>query len=305
MSAFPNWKSHNHLFFMEIKSSLIGFVALVLAGALSVEGQSLKLQDYPIYHLDPLTYSLHGQGDPVPVTCIKRQIDTGEHIFDKETGDIIYGPFPKCLETNKPLALEFGVDSVRECTVEMDDELFHMFQLYLHKDVPWTCRLEARKESGVYIPMDISLRGTVMESHVDLDSNINVVLMSDSAQEGSGEIIAAGAWSSSRSTSKVIIGDTVKLRFNINWANQLKGANLVALDTENIPQDNGDLVEQSVGVMWLAPLRNKNLFDSTFSTIGCFLAALALGALMGVFASYKRLGRKIQASSDDWMNKVE
>lgn len=275
----------------------------VSAFALTVQG--LKIQEYPEYRLDSQTYPLHKDGEPIPISCIKRQIDTGEHMFDPETNEIIYETFPKCLETNKPFQLEFGLNSLKECTVQMDDELFHMFQLYLHKDVPWTCRLESKKDSGVYIPMDIAIRGNVMESHVDLDSNINMIIITENDDNDQGEIIAGTAWSSSRNTSKVIIGDQVKLRFNLNWSNQLKGSTINNVDKEAVPLDNGDLIEKSIKVFWLGELRNKSIFDSMINIFGFFIITLSLGALFGVIASYKRLGQKIQATNNDWMNKVE
>lgn len=305
------WPNHEPIFkaiilILTISSSqsIMKLQDIVTFGLLAFGAEGLKLQDYPLYHLDAQTYSMHKTGDAIPISCIKRQIDTGEHIFDPETNEIVYGAFPNCLETNKPLEVEFGVDGIKECTIKMDDELFHLFQLYLHKDVPWTCKLESRKGAGVYIPIDISLRGGVMESHVDLDSNINMIIMSDNTDD-EGEIVSGAAWSSSGNTYKVIIGDMVKLRFNINWSNQSKGSIITNVDKELLPQPDGNLLEQSIKVSWIGGLRNKSVFDSIVNTFGLFIITLALGALFGIIASYKRLGRKMQANNDDWINKVE
>lgn len=49
-------------------------------------------------------------GDAIPISCLNRTIDTGEHITDDRTGQLQYIPFPTCLETGRPLELTFGVE---------------------------------------------------------------------------------------------------------------------------------------------------------------------------------------------------
>lgn len=48
-----------------------------------------------------------GQG--IPVTCLNRTIETGEHITDAK-GQLQYVPFATCNETGRPLELYFGVE---------------------------------------------------------------------------------------------------------------------------------------------------------------------------------------------------
>lgn len=48
-------------------------------------------------------------GDPIPVSCLNRTIDTGEHVED-DRGRLQYIPFPTCNETGRPLELYFGVE---------------------------------------------------------------------------------------------------------------------------------------------------------------------------------------------------
>lgn len=48
-------------------------------------------------------------GGAIPVSCLNRTIDTGEHIED-ERGRLQYIPFPICNETGRPLELYFGVE---------------------------------------------------------------------------------------------------------------------------------------------------------------------------------------------------
>ena len=47
--------------------------------------------------------------DPIPVSCLNRTIDTGEHVED-DRGRLQYIPFPTCNETGRPLELYFGVE---------------------------------------------------------------------------------------------------------------------------------------------------------------------------------------------------
>lgn len=87
-------------------------------------------------------------GQPVPVSCVNRETDTGEHKTDAE-GRIEYVPFPKCSETGKPLQLYFGVEGgiilhspaliLRvltptdvNCTIDfVDDPFFHLLEFYV------------------------------------------------------------------------------------------------------------------------------------------------------------------------------
>lgn len=265
-----------------------------------------KVQEYPLYRLDPKTYPLHQNNDAVPIQCIKRQIDTGEHIFDKETNEIVYHAFPSCFETNKPLSLAYGQDSSLACTIQMEDELFHMFQLYLHKDVPWTCRLETRKGSGVYVPIDIALRGDVAESHIDLDPNVNVIIQSiaGDSDSSSGEIVAGTAWSSSLTTSKVIIGDLVKMTFNVHWSSQKSDSQLLALDSDDTSNKDAQDDEEQVVSRVLYFQGSENKVRSLYWAI--YLLSFALLSVSGAFCYYSFF-RPAQKNDyfDGFVGKVE
>lgn len=52
-------------------------------------------------------------GHPVPVSCVNRKPDTGEHVTDSKDR-IEYVPFPTCSETGKPLELYFGIEGGME-----------------------------------------------------------------------------------------------------------------------------------------------------------------------------------------------
>ncbi|KAG0676783.1 hypothetical protein C6P40_001415 [Pichia californica] len=251
------------------------FQSLILsfAAALSFASAS-KYQSYPLSELDPTKFSSYSKGQDVSLQCIRRQIDTGEHIFDDQ-GNILYSPFYKCLETNAPLSLKYMEDSNVQCTIKFEDEVFHMFQLYLHKDAPFTCRFELRPNSGIYLPIDLSFRGNVLESHFDIDPNLNMVMIANNENE----IISGTGFSSSTNTTKVIIGQNVELNFNVKWSN---------LHKELINDDN-------VGVYWIPP-RNPWL---VWIYAG---AGVVVGIVLTFLFSYRRINRKIQLES--W-NKVE
>lgn len=234
-----------------------------------------KFQEYPSSELDKSTYKPYTKGEAVPLECIRRQIDNGEHMFD-ENGSIMYAPFMSCLETNKPLSLHYLEDSEIKCTVKFEDEIYHLFQLYLHKDAPFTCRYEMRPNSGIYIPLDLSFRGEVQESHFDIDPNLNVLMVSNKENE----IVAGTGFSSSSNTTKVIIGQKVELNFNIKWANVQREI----LDVEN-----------QIGVYWIST--GNALLSWVYAASGAII-----GAVVTLIVSYRRIGKKVEANT--W-NKVE
>lgn len=55
----------------------------------------------------PLPY--FSVGDPIPVSCLERHVETGEHITN-DKGELQYVPFPTCNETGRPLELYFGIE---------------------------------------------------------------------------------------------------------------------------------------------------------------------------------------------------
>lgn len=234
-----------------------------------------KYEQYPLSELDKSSYKPYSSGENVKIECIRRQIDNGEHVFDSE-GNIVYVPFMKCLESNKPLQLNYMKNDNIKCTVKFEDEIFHLFQLYLHKDVPLTCRLEVRPNSEIYIPVDLSFRGNVLESHFDLDPNLNVLLLSNSENE----IVSGTGFSSTTNTTKVIIGQNVELKLNVNWIK----AKRTLLDEEN-----------NVGVYWLS-------LSNTFINWILLVSGITFGVISTLIFTYKRINNKIQTST--W-NKVE
>lgn len=251
---------------MRLLASLIALIYVAVAA---------KYEQYPLSELDRSSYKSYTNGENIKIECIKRQIDNGEHIFDAD-GNIVYVPFMKCLESNNPLQLNYMKNDNIKCTVKFEDEIFHLFQLYLHKDVPLTCRLEMRPNSEIYIPVDLSFRGNVLESHFDLDPNLNIILISNSENE----VVSGTGFSSTTNTTKVIIGQNVELNLNVNWIKAKK----TLMDEEN-----------NIGVYWLS-------LNNSFINYFLVMSGMIFGIVVTLVFSYKRINNKIQNST--W-NKVE
>ncbi|RDW90628.1 uncharacterized protein DSM5745_02403 [Aspergillus mulundensis] len=143
-------------------------------------------------------------GQPMPVTCLNRTIDSGEHITD-DLGKLQFIPFPTCKETSAPLALRYGVSESVNCTIEaLPDELYHLLEYYVHSDVPMTCRVPtapldsssatdsksddetAEEKNSVdvstlddngppYTPITFALQGTLQKSHLHIWTDMNVI----------------------------------------------------------------------------------------------------------------------------------
>ncbi|KAI5303562.1 hypothetical protein KEM56_007420 [Ascosphaera pollenicola] len=80
-------------------------------------------------------------GQAVPITCLDRDLSTGEHQTN-DAGFLKWDPFPVCNETGNPLALNYGVSETMTCTFDsVSDELYHMLEFYVHHDVPLSCRI--------------------------------------------------------------------------------------------------------------------------------------------------------------------
>ncbi|KAK1139004.1 hypothetical protein N8T08_001583 [Aspergillus melleus] len=150
----------------------------------------------------PSSRAGYGHGQPMPVTCLNRTIDSGEHITD-DLGKLQYIPFPVCNETSLPLALRYGVPETVNCTVNsLPDELYHLLEYYVHSDVPMTCRVPtgplspaaasyASTEDGetvgtelgslaedgpAYTPITFALQGTLQRSHLHIWTDMNVLM---------------------------------------------------------------------------------------------------------------------------------
>ncbi|KAF2836153.1 hypothetical protein M501DRAFT_940744 [Patellaria atrata CBS 101060] len=180
-------------------------------------------------------------GDVIPVTCLNRTIESGEHITDAQ-GQLQYIPFPICNETGRPLELQFGVEKDINCTLPfISDPLYHLLEFYIHNDAPLTCRIPRHPlpytsltppslsnedlvgalgtQSTLYIPFIIALTGTLQLSHLHIANALNVLLHTSPKELAPGTIDAATAYSISTVTrsERIVIGDPLALRLSVRW----------------------------------------------------------------------------------------
>src|ERR1700689_4174676 len=95
----------------------------------------------------------------------------------------IFTPFLICNETGSPPTFNFRQSTSRtksSCTVTMDDPTFHLFQAYLHLDIPLICRLPSRhSDSEHWAQIPINLIGKSELSHFDIEPKINFIIHYD------------------------------------------------------------------------------------------------------------------------------
>lgn len=211
------------------------YIGLIEALVSSKDWYLVNKQD-KIPEFEPLR-----RGQELGVECIQRRIDDGEHKFD-ENKNIIFGKFPRCIEHNDYLKFKYNKNQDLTCTVVLTDELFHLFQLYIHEDSPFSCRLPITSnptmsdhQEGLTVPMTFNFRGRVSESHLDIDTNMNVIVQTP---QDTPTILSAVGWSSGTNFTKVIIGDHLPIRFSVRWIGSVSPKNQ-AKAQYNIPFTDG------------------------------------------------------------------
>ncbi|KAK5107782.1 hypothetical protein LTR62_000706 [Meristemomyces frigidus] len=189
----------------------------------------------------PLVQTEYKVGQAIPVSCLNRTTDSGEHVTDA-SGQLVYSPFPICNETGRPLELLFGIEREINCTIDfISDPFFHLLEFYVHNDAPLTCRIptkplppspsKAEFEKGttdltegqgslsdIYTPMVVALAGTLQLSHLHVSTSLNVLVHAAPRNAAPGTIAAATAYSISRDPpTRIVIGDPLPLRFSVRW----------------------------------------------------------------------------------------
>ncbi|KAK2731787.1 hypothetical protein FQN57_003167 [Myotisia sp. PD_48] len=189
-------------------------------------GAQLTYLSHPAQHL-------YNHGDSLPLSCLNRSIDDGQHITDV-AGNLQYIPFPLCNETAQPLTFHYGVSERIICTIDsLSDSLYHLLEYYIHSDVPLSCRIstlpfghvipptpqdvaaaaEAQTHdepklgasTKAFTPLTFALQGTLQLSHLHIWTNTNVILHRSSAimapaskpskHQISGQVVAGSAYS--------------------------------------------------------------------------------------------------------------
>lgn len=155
------------------------------------------------------------KGDILPLECIARDIDVGEH-KSNANGTFQFQPFPSCLETNRPLEIRYLMDEEKNCSIILFDELFHLMQLYAHLDAPWSCRFKGQADpaTGEFAPIAVNMGGIVEKSHMDLRPRMNSISHAVGSNIDSGVAYSIGG---SRNATRVVIGDVLPLQITIRW----------------------------------------------------------------------------------------
>ncbi|EGW30892.1 uncharacterized protein SPAPADRAFT_56842 [Spathaspora passalidarum NRRL Y-27907] len=193
----------------------------------------------------PTDFKPYSTGQDVQFDCIQRNIDTGEHKFD-DKHQIVYGPFPKCKETQKPLSFKYGINEDLNCTIQFSDELYHLFQLYIHQDVPFSCRMALSSEplsiekGGAYVPFTFNFRGEIHDAHLDIDPSMNIIFTKPSTKEPEqNTFVSAIGFGSGTNTTRTVIGDELTLNLAVRWFDQLSQAYSKGTPDSNLPYSDG------------------------------------------------------------------
>lgn len=224
-----------------MKLVLLFFVASVLANIAPSNSQFYPLnRKGEIPQIQPYTY-----GQDVFIDCISRNIDNGEHKFDSNDR-IVYGAFPVCKESGQPLSFHYGVSEDINCTITFTDELYHLFQLYIHEDSPFSCRIPLSTEAnylelgGAYTPLTFNFRGEVHDAHLDIDNKLNLLIIKPPNKKPEQQtVISAVAWSSGTNATRVVIGDELTLEIGVRWIDNLKPTGSQAKGQSTLPFDDG------------------------------------------------------------------
>lgn len=235
------------------------------------------------------------KGQDVLIDCISRNIDTGEHKFD--TNDrIVYTAFPSCKETGKPLTFHYGVLEDVNCTIVFTDELYHLFQLYIHEDAPFSCRIPLSTASnylelgGAHVPLTFNLRGEVHDSHLDVDPNLNVLFTKPGSKAPEHQsVVSAIAWSSGTNATRVIIGDSLTLQLAVRWVNNLKNHGSLSPAADGIPYADG---------FYKLPLYTIPMSYSQYSVTLIIVAVVSFVVSFAAGARFKRSKNQFDKEAD-------
>jgi hypothetical protein len=141
----------------------------------------------------------------------------------------LYSPFLICNETGYPPAFKFRHSTSLNripCTVTIDDPTFHLFQEFLHHDMPLICRLQGRRsETGFWAQIPINLIGKVELSHIDIDPKINFVFHYDKFHRwvtggvgySVGPVVTPKLDEKEFGWQRVKIGDQITLEFSLRY----------------------------------------------------------------------------------------
>ncbi|ETN47091.1 uncharacterized protein HMPREF1541_01281 [Cyphellophora europaea CBS 101466] len=252
-------------------------------------------------------------GDLLPVSCLNRTIDTGEHITDSH-GNLQYIPFPTCNETSQPLAFPYNTPLTQTCTIDsLPDELYHLIEFFVHSDVPLTCRvptypldatdaLESGTSAGVgstsdvdtWTPFTIAVQGTLQTSHLHLHTNINVLFhTSIDDPVSSSTTTSKKPKNAPAAPQSHLIASAAYSVPNPSLSSPKEGVKIIRYEplefTFNVAWVDGDVLPGMVGRPVLG-VRDHSVGFSLLSLMG-LAAAAGFGALGMLLWERKKSGR--------------
>lgn len=226
-------------------------------------------------------------GQDVFIDCITRNIDNGEHKFDSE-GRIVYGAFPVCQETGKPLGFHYGVSENINCTITFTDELYHLFQLYIHEDSPFSCRIPLSTEAnylelgGAYVPLTFNFRGEIHDSHLDIDNQLNLAITKPATNKKEQQtVVAAAAWSAGTNATRTIIGDELTLQFAVRWLDNISPYGSQTKGSSRLPFDDG---------FYRLPMRTVPVSSGQFGFLLVLTSLVSAGIAYAAAVKFRKPG---------------
>ena len=124
----------------------LSFSTLIAVGSVLIARTSAQVSTIEAYP-DPngLAVAGYSRGDNIPIECIQRNTDCLASTSLMKPVTLFMQPSPNSFETDKPLSLKYNVDEVLNCTIDLGHDFFHVFQLLIHEDVPFSCRIPYAK----------------------------------------------------------------------------------------------------------------------------------------------------------------
>jgi hypothetical protein len=149
-------------------------------------------------------------------------------VLEDSDHERLYAPFLTCNETGYAPTFKYRQSTTKlriPCTVTIDDPTFHLFQAYLHHDMPVVCRLPAqRTESGYFAHIAVNLLGKVELSHLDIDPKVNFIFHYDASHDwitgGVGYTLGPAVTSKTKEEAdwqRLKIGDQIKFEFSVRY----------------------------------------------------------------------------------------
>jgi hypothetical protein len=177
-------------------------------------------------------------GEALQLECLLRDDEgevltllwpTDDKIVEDSEKERVYSPFMICNETGQSPTFNFRQPTNRArntCTVEIDDPTFHLFENYLHHDMPLACRIRSSAGVDHWAHVPINLLGKVQLSHFDVEKKINFLFhysrekgwISGGVGYSLGPAVTLKTSESDLDWERVKIGDQVQFELSVRFS---------------------------------------------------------------------------------------